>query len=219
MISTTPVPQDKDWFPLRQWMARHEQHLARIAEGPIELLFLGDSITEAWLTEGRNAWDHHFAKYQVANFGIGGDETEHLLWRLGHGEIEQVFPQVIVLLIGTNNIGNSGQSAAQTVEGVRAVVELLQDQSPDSKIILHAVFPRDPRPGTLFRKQVAEINAAIKPLADGERVQWLDMTDAFLKPDGTLPAATMPDALHLSAAAYDTWAEVLSPRVEALLGR
>ena len=97
-------------------------------------------------------------------------------------------------------------------------VHYLRERLPDAMLLLNAVFPRDEKPNTPFRKAIAEINSAVRPLADGTGVQWLDMTDLFLKPDGTLPAETMPDGLHLSAAAYDVWAEALAPRIAKHLG-
>lgn len=217
MLSTTPAPQNKDSIPLQLWLERHYLHLARLKEGPVELLFLGDSITQGWEGEGKGGWDRHFAKYKVANFGIGGDETSHVLWRLGHGEIDGISPKLIVLLIGTNNLGNSGQSANEIIAGIRAVVGLLRERLPSSKILLHAVLPRDAQPGTPFRKAIAEINANIHSLTVDPMISWLDMTDTFLAPDGTLPTATMPDGLHLSPAAYDAWAAKLAPMVAELM--
>src|SRR5687768_6223587 len=81
---------------------RHDMFLYRITQGDVGLLFLGDSITDGWPRSGEWSW-LKFAPYKPANFGIGGDRTEHLLWRITNGELDGIKPKVTVLMIGTNN--------------------------------------------------------------------------------------------------------------------
>lgn len=197
----------------------HEQYLERAARGEIDLLFLGDSITEGW-NEFHPSWKRHFSKRNAANFGIGGDRTQHVLWRLENGEIAGIQPRVVVLMIGTNNIGQN--SAEEIAEGVEAIVEKLKTGLPGTRILLLGVFPRgsaespdqtevepDPR--------VGQVNAIIKGLGDGERVTYLDIGAAFLNEDGKIPRDLMPDFLHLSRAGYWTWAEAMEPTLWELL--
>ena len=215
--ATTPAPQDQPWFPAADWIARHE---ALVAARParVDLLFVGDSITEGWLTDGRAAWDRAFAPLYPYNLGIGGDETAHVLWRLDHGAVDGLAPKLVVLLIGTNNLGNVGHTPQQTAAGVAAVVAKLRAKLPASPVLLLAVFPRDREAGDPYRLAVDDLNALIAPLADGRHVHWLDVGPLFVQPDGTIARSTMPDSLHLTPAAYQTWADAMRPTVERLMG-
>jgi lysophospholipase L1-like esterase len=210
--AATPAPREE-----RYWRQLHQAFLDRARQGAIDLLFLGDSITQGW---GDNAtWKRHYGPRHAANFGIGGDRTQHVLWRIQNGEIEGLAPKVAVLMIGTNNIGSD--SPEQIAEGVRAIVETLRAKLPDTKILLLGVFPRganrsrdqdaaepDPR--------VGQINALIAKLDDGKMVKYLDISEVFLK-DGNIPKAIMPDFLHLSSEGYRRWAEAMEPTLWSLM--
>jgi len=205
-------------MPTRDWLARHEQFVRRRDQGNIDLLFLGDSITEGWLGEGKATWDERYAPRRAANFGIGGDETQHVLWRITAGEeLEGLAPKLVVLMIGTNNLGNAGHSADDTAAGVETLVRTLREKLPGSRLLLLGVFPRDARPGTAFRRDIDAINSRIAKLADGRHVTFLDVGHVFTEPDGTITPETMPDFLHLSAAAYRTWSDAMEPTLAKLL--
>src|SRR6516162_10263289 len=138
--STEPAARKKDysWMSLADWNRRHEDHVKRIKEGNVDLLFVGDSITEGW---GNNAvWQKTYAPLKAANIGIGGDTTENVLWRLENGEVEGISPKVAVLLIGTNNFGLEGHAPDAVAKGVAAVVQALRKKLPSTKIILLAIF-------------------------------------------------------------------------------
>jgi beta-glucosidase len=216
MQSTTPVRQDKDWFPASEWLKFHDAFLARKAAGPIDLLFIGDSITQGWAAEGKEIWDLEYAPLHAANFGIGGDETQHVLWRILNGEIDNISPRVVILKIGTNNIGNSGHTAEQTIAGITKVVETLKAKLPNSRILLLGVFPRDPKPGTEFRQAITTINHAIAKLADDTHITFLDIGEHFLDADGRLPPELMPDYLHLSPEGYQVWADEIRGSLRGL---
>jgi beta-glucosidase len=217
MPTTTPAPQDAAWRPFAEWIDRHESFLRQRDAAPVDLLFVGDSITEGWLTDGRATWDREYGPRRPLNLGIGGDETQHVLWRLDHGEVDGLNPKAVVLLIGTNNLGNGGHTPEQTAAGVAAVVGRLRAKLPTARVLLLAVFPRGRTADDPLRQAVAALNPLIAPLADGTHVHWLDLTATFLRPDGVLPAATMPDYLHLSPAAYQAWADAMRPKLDALL--
>ncbi|HEX2861202.1 MAG TPA: GDSL-type esterase/lipase family protein, partial [Lacunisphaera sp.] len=120
----------------------HEKFLARGKSGPIGVLFLGDSITEGW-AKAPHIWEHYFGRYQPANFGIGGDQTQHVIWRIENGELDGISPKVVVLMLGTNNSGQ--HTGAQIAAADRKIVGLIRQKLPETKILLLAVFPRGPR--------------------------------------------------------------------------
>jgi beta-glucosidase len=189
----------------------HERHLARAKDGKIDLLFLGDSITQAW---GENPdWSRYYASRNAANFGIGGDRTQHLLWRLDHGALEGYSPRVVVILIGTNNIGNT--ELDDLSEGVKAVVARVRAKLPKSRILLLGVFPRGAREEGAVVPQpdprVAEINRRISEIADDRAVHYLDLSPAFLDGQNEIDRKLMPDLLHLSETGYAAWAEKMEP--------
>ncbi len=192
-------------------MRLHETFLDRAKRGGIDLLFLGDSITQGW--EQNATWERYYAPRKALNFGIGGDRTEHVLWRLANGELEGIKPKVVVLMIGTNNLGNK-ESAEDTIAGVKAVVAKLRDKMPETKILLLAVFPRTDRPLT---NEIKQVNEAISKLDGGKHVKYLDIGDKFLAPDGTLPKEVMPDALHPNEKGYQIWAEAMAPTLNEMM--
>jgi beta-glucosidase len=215
---TIPEPQNQDWFPEADWIKRHESLGRHNGTEQIDIVFLGDSISEGWLGEGKTVWDKHYAPRKAVTLGIGGDETQHILWRLDHGAVDELNPKVVILLIGTNNIGNSGHGAEPTGAGIKLIVEQLRAKLPNAAILLLGVFPRDAMPDTGWRKDIRQINSAISQLHDGKHIWYLDIGDSFLTPDGKIPPAIMPDALHLSTQGYEIWANAMEPLLSRLVG-
>ncbi len=121
------------------WMQQHEKFLDRGKKGPVDLLFLGDSITAGW-NGAREIWTRSYAPRQAANFGIGGDRTQHILWRLDNGEVDAIRPKVVVLMIGTNNVGSNPE--AEVADGVGAILDRLKAKLPATKVLLLGLFPR-----------------------------------------------------------------------------
>ncbi len=195
-------------------MKRHEGFIAVAKKGDVDVLFLGDSITDAW--RGQKAWKKYFEPLKAANFGIGGDRTEHVLWRISNGELEGIKPKVAVVMIGTNNSG--GNSADQIAAGIKAIVHKIEELSPHTKILLLGVFPRGAKAGTKIREKIADINKQISKLDDGKRVRYLDIGEKFTKEGGALTKDIMPDYLHLSPQGYQIWAEAIEPTVREMLG-
>jgi lysophospholipase L1-like esterase len=204
--ATTPTNRD---------VPRHKEFLALAAKGDIDVLFLGDSITQGW---GNNkVWKENYTPLKAANFGIGGDQTGHVLWRLTEGkELEGISPKVAVLMIGTNNTGRD--SAEQIAEGITLIVKTIHEKSPKTKVLLLGVFPRSPKADAANRKKIVEINKIISKLDDGgKKVKYLDISQKFLTEDGTLTKEIMPDFLHLSVKGYEIWAEAMNPTLKELL--
>jgi lysophospholipase L1-like esterase len=202
-----------------QFAAKHQSNLAVARQGDAELLLMGDSITDFWRnTEGAFAGkpvqDKHFSQWKVANFGIAGDTTQGVLYRLQNGEGTGFSPRAIMLMIGTNNTARN--SAAEIAEGIGAVVLKLQRSFPQAKILLLGVFPRG-RANDPVRAQIAEINRSISKLHDDQRVQYLDIGSRFLDADGNIPTDVMSDGLHPSTKGYEIWAQAVIDPITRLM--
>lgn len=219
--SVTPERLQESWA-VDWWLPRHEAKLAEIqahrdAGRRVDLVFLGDSITEGWEKEGRAAWAAHFARHNAVALGFGGDRTENLLWRLQHGELDGMAPKAIVMMIGTNNTGERLEDPALTVAGIRANLAEIRKRQPQAKVLLLALFPRDEKPDGLLRRHNAKINALLPALADGKQVFFLDIGKQLTHPDGTLSKDILPDWLHLSPQGYDIWARSLEGPLTSLM--
>jgi lysophospholipase L1-like esterase len=202
-----------------QFQTKHKANLAVAAQGDSELLFMGDSITDFWRNTdgqfaGKPVLDKYFGKWKVANFGIAGDTTQGVLYRLQNGEGKGFKPKAVMLMIGTNNTGRN--SAPEIAEGIGAVVLELQKDFPEARVLLLGVFPRG-RPGDPSRATISQINAIISKLHDGNRVHYLDIGAKFLDPAGNIPTDVMSDALHPSAKGYEIWAEAVIAPITALM--
>ena len=201
---------------------KHQEHLDRAKAGPVGILFLGDSITEQWKTVPE-LWEKEFGRYGAANFGIGGDQTQHVLWRIENGALEGIDPKVVVLMIGTNNSG--AHTGAQIAAANRKIVHEIQRRLPRAKILLLAIFPRGPRmargtaePWEQRMEAIRAANAELAKLDDGKAVRFLDIGPKFQSADGSIPAEIMPDQLHLSPKGYTLWAEAIRPLLLEMLG-
>ncbi|MEO6281728.1 GDSL-type esterase/lipase family protein [Roseateles sp.] len=212
-LAVTPEPLQEAWAT-EWWLPRHEAKLAEIkahrdAGRRVDLVFLGDSITEGWERNGEAVFAQHFAKYNAVALGFGGDRTENLLWRLQHGEMDGMAPKAVVMMIGTNNTGERLEDPAFTVAGIKRNLDEVRHRQPQARVLLLALFPRDEKPDGLMRRHNAKINALLPALADGKHVVFLDIGKALTDPDGTLSKDILPDWLHLSPQGYEIWARSL----------
>ena len=222
--SVVPAPKDnpKDPKTKEGFLKRHEGFLKdkeeALAKGNVDLLFVGDSITDGWRRgEQYKLFQERWGKLNPLNLGIGGDRTEHVLWRLDNGEVDGLKPKVTVLMIGTNNLGTK-QSPEDTIAGVKAVVAKLREKMPETKILLLAIFPRGNKADDPYRAQIKQVNDAIAKLDDGgAHVKYLDIGPKFLAPDGELTKEIMPDYLHPNAKGYEIWADAVEPSLDEML--
>jgi len=205
---------------------RHEGFLAIAKKGDIDILFMGDSITDGWRTGGKAVFEKHFAPLKTANFGIGGDKTQGILWRMENGELEGYTPKLMMLMIGTNNIGGvkkdgttTGNTPEEIAVGITLIVTKFRDKFPQAKVLLLGVFPRNAKADSAQRMAVNNINKIISKYDDGNYVRYLDLADKFLDKDGTLPKDIMPDALHPNLRGYEIWAEAVMPTILEMLGK
>jgi lysophospholipase L1-like esterase len=195
----------------------HERFVKQAQEGKAQLVFLGDSITAGWGGQ-KDLWAAAFGPYTPVNFGIGGDRTQHVLWRITNGELDVIKPKAVVLMIGTNNVGSN--SAEEIARGVTVIVETIREKQPQAKILLLAVFPRGDKPtGKLgaANEKLVQVNEIIAKLNDGEHIFFLDIGSKFPLTDGALSAEIMPDFLHLSPAGYKIWADAIGPKLAELM--
>lgn len=206
-----PIPRE-GW-----WMKRHEEKMEIVKKGGINLVFMGDSITHGWEGSGKELWAQLYAPRGAVNLGYSGDRTEHVLWRLDHGELDGITPKLCVMMIGTNNIGHGSSTPEQTVIGVKAILDKMEKLQPQMKVLLLAVFPRGADKSDRLRQAVDKINEGLPALADGKRVFYLDIGPKFLEGD-VLPREIMPDLLHPKAEGYKIWAEAIEPSIKKLMG-
>src|SRR5262249_6676478 len=109
-------------------------------------------------------WNENFFGWNAANFGWGGDTIQNMLWRIQNGELEGVHPKVIVLLAGTNNVGNSPASDAKVsaiAMGMKALLDAMREKAPGATIIVMGILPRNdgPRP-TAVMPSINDASAA-----------------------------------------------------------
>jgi lysophospholipase L1-like esterase len=217
-LSTTPTPRTEN----PGWMKIVERQAATAEPGRWDLVLIGDSITAGWQSGApAEIWAKHFPAYRTLNLGIAADKTENVLWRLAFpGTLDGYQPKLFILMIGTNNTGHrfGTETADDTAEGVRAILDILVTKAPGAKVLLLAIFPRGE---AIKRQRNDEVNRQIEKLADQKQVFWLDLSQHFLETDGTLSTRLFQDEkpypIHLDAAGYVAWAKAMQPKIEELI--
>lgn len=206
-----PVDRKDKW-----WQDRHAKVLEFAQDGNPQVMFIGDSITQGWEGAGKAEWEKRFAPMITINLGFSGDRTQHVIWRLTTGkEMEGYHLKAAMIMIGTNNSGSD--SAEHIAEGIENIVRIIRQKSPQTRILLLAVFPRGEKPDHPQRLKLIEVNKRISQLHDGHAVTYLDIGNKFLNKDGTLPKEIMPDFLHLSPKGYTIWADAVEGHLKAMV--
>ena len=194
---------------------------AKDAPGEYDIAFIGDSITEGWEKSGTNVWQKFYGSRKCIDLGVGGDRTEHVLWRFENGQLDGLKPKAAVLMIGTNNSNNDKDgkehySTAEILEGVQAIVKQLRTRLPETKLIVLGIFPR----GATFstqRGKLLQINQALAKLEDGKMIHYIDFGSQLIEADGSISKEVMPDKLHLSEKGYTIWAGAIEAKLKELL--
>jgi len=214
--SITPAPRtiEYPWMSIARWQAMFQEDLEVADAGNVDLLFVGDSITEGW---NEQVWKKSFGKWKTANFGIGGDHTGNVLWRLDNGHAGKLHPKLVVLTIGVNNFFHCQASPAQVFEGVQAVVAKLRALYPDSRILLNAVLPYEQSGQSPKRAEVQELNRLIAGLDDGKTIVYKDYGKRFLQANGDMSPTIMKDFLHPTPKGYQVWADAMLPDIRKLM--
>jgi len=200
--------------PRIDWLARFLTNRDKLKDGPYDLIFDGDSITDFWQTTGENVWQQHYGAIKAADFGIGGDEVKNVLWRLQNGELEGQDPKLIVLMIGTNNSNGWVEDPKEVADGIKLLLQEYETRCPDAHILLLGVFPRSAKPTDPLRIWTTKINAILSTYDDGNRVIYMDIGPKFLQPDGTINTDIMPDFVHPTAKGYGIWADAIQPVID-----
>lgn len=219
-VSVVPATRTEQWA-----VAREAELLRRAREsGPHDVVFVGDSITQAWEGPGAGTWKARIAPLNALNLGNSGDRTEHVLWRLQEAPLTRLNAKHVVLLIGTNNLGHGTSDAVETLAGVTTVAETLAKQCPGATIHILEIFPRGERINPM-RGDICQINQALRAMVAKEeaaagkagrpaRFTIQPLGDSFMRPDGTISKTMMPDFLHLTPDAYEMWADAIVPVVK-----
>jgi len=199
------------------WMERFEGMRERTAQGGINVVFLGDSITEGW---DQAIWAERYAPLDAVNYGIGGDQTSQLLYRIAHGLLDGITPRLVVLKIGVNNMWDPRSTVDQIADGIATVVAAIRAKLPNAQIVVIGILPHQASPDHELRAKTAAVNAISAGRSFGRNVQFLDIGDRFVEPDSTISSEIMPDYLHLSRRGYEIFAdaiqEVITPRMNEI---
>jgi beta-glucosidase len=223
----TAVAQDPNLVPW--WPARHQAVLKRIKKGHVDVIMLGDSITHKWERAGKKVWKEYYGKRNAVNLGFGGDRTQHVLWRIQHGEIEGINPKLAILMIGTNNTGREGSTAERIADGIKAIVCELRKKLPNTKILVLGIFPRgsvEQRKGETYYEtapyndqwaKIDRINKLTSRIADNKMIYYLNINKVFLNEKGEVTRKALPDLLHPGEKGFQLWAQAMEPTVKKLL--
>lgn len=206
----TPRQIDVPWMSTTDWRRRHEATLDAPHRERSRLLLVGDSIVEAWC--GTEHFKRTFGEHQPLNLGIGGDQTQHVLWRLAHGAIDGTRPRAVVLLVGVNNLGH-GQSPQQAVDGVTAIIRAIKQRLPQVPLTVLELFPAGATADDPLRRKIVRTNALLREVELPPGARLVDIGQRLLTPDGQIPPSVLYDALHPTTEAYTR----LSTALEAVL--
>jgi len=208
-VADKPIPRlgKEPWMISDAWETRHNGQMKSPGREQAKVIFLGDSITDAWRMSP--SYKEHFARYSPLNLGISGDYTQNLIWRIEHGTLDGLAPKAIVLMIGVNNLGG-GFSADQTASGVRAVLASIRKKLPDVPVLVLSILPASEKPEAALRKKIIETNQLIAKMG-GSGVVVHDIGQVLLEPDGTITKATLRDFLHPTESGYARLGDALDP--------
>lgn len=215
--NTAVVPEPR---PDPRSRARTDAVLQRAKDNPGEcdVVFIGDSITQGWEGAGKNVWNQFYGNRKCLNFGVGGDRTQHVLWRFEHGQLDGLKPKAAVVMIGTNNSNGHDNTEEEILEGVTAIVNQIRQRLPETKILLFGIFPRGKTFSTQ-RGKLLQINEALEKLDDGKTIFYMDIGSKLIEMDGSIATSMMRDALHPGERGYEIWAEAMEPKLKEWLAK
>lgn len=225
--NTAIVPTPKLEEDCYNWYDRHDKVLKIKDKIDPQIILIGNSITHFWGGEpslvwndgtprkpnGQKAWDYAFGDKRVLNLGFGWDRTQNVLWRLNHGEVDNLHPEYVVIHIGTNNTSDTPNARINTAdeicEGVAEVCKQVRSKMPYAKIILMSIFPREEKPDNPRRILINQANEKIKTFAEKHHITLIDLSSKMLDPNGILSSDICGDYTHPTEKGYMIWAEEL----------
>jgi beta-glucosidase len=222
-LSNDGLPKTCIAVPRGTWWPNHHKNMLKCEPKNMKVMFLGDSLTMMWRSQsgyegGTNVWNKFYKDLSAGNYGISGDKTENVLWRItDSNDLEGTNPKVVILLIGINNLLQKDSPEA-TAAGIKKIIWVLRKKLPESKILLLGVFPCWKNPKHPIRNKIKTVNKTISELGDNKNVWFLDIGDVFLEKDGSINKKILRDHLHLSEKGYQRWAEAMQPTLKKLLG-
>ena len=205
------VPDLRDGWWIERQEELNQRAKAASAWDQVDIVFVGDSITHSWEYGGSKVWDEFYGEKKCINLGISGDRTQHILWRLENGNLDGLKPKACVLMIGTNN--SNSDSGAEIADGIFAILRKLRSEQPQMRILLLNIFPRGANAEDKLRKINDRANQLIQIAGHDPMIEILDLSSAFLTPEGVLSEEIMPDLLHPNENGYRIWAEAMAPLV------
>ncbi len=225
-IHPVPSPEYRGasagWGEGKDWFSQHNEINQIGKSRQVDLVFLGNSITQSWGGEGRTVyspakelWDSLYAPRNGANFGISGDRTQHILWRIENGNFDNIAPKAVILTIGVNNYKSN--TAAEISSGIKLIVNNLKKKLPHSNIILIGPLPSGADESDPMRKKYLDVHKGIRNLGTQSRVTYLKISEPFIQSDGTMNYTYMrTDNVHLAPQGYYKWAEIIEPELKKI---
>lgn len=193
---TIPTPSE-DVQGDGRWISQHNRHVNETKEREPDVVWIGDSILSH--LQHRPMWNDLFEPLHSLNFGISGDCTQNVLWRIQNSALDNIKPKVVVVHVGTNNFGNSPEEIS---EGIVEIVHSVRARHPETYIVVVDLLPRGQHPNPL-RERNAAVNKLVRSKVAGmNRVEAVSADKGLVQPDGTISHHDMPDYLHLSEAGY-----------------
>ena len=202
------------WWANR-FLSRHMQ-IEKFKGKSVDVVLLGDSIVHFWEWKQPECWKRFTANRTALNLGYGGDRTQHVLWRIAHGELDGYEAKHVVLMIGTNNNSAKDTDPKNVASAIELIVSKIREKQPKAKIILHPIFPRGNSAQSVrhldARARNDKTNALLKQFVDRDgKIIWIDFNDKLVDATGWVPKTIMRDEIHPTAAGYDIWMEALAP--------
>ena len=228
-IPSTCIPVAKIENDCYDWDQRHAMILEQVEKNKYDIVFIGDSITHFWEGAsgpdyGSSVWKKYYGNRRVLNLGYGYDRTQNVLWRLDSGELAGQTPKIIITNIGTNQFSKTEKHPLDSPEdaaaGIIAVAGKLREMFPETCLVFMSVFPRGSESTSPFRELISSTNAIVrKHLERKKNTEVIDLTQAFLLPDGTIRRECFqPDMTHLAVPGYEIWAAAVEPLIRRALG-
>jgi beta-glucosidase len=208
--AVVPVPAGVQWLGEDVRLGAHRGHPA--------VIFLGDSILSRFADgPGADVWRREIAPLGAADFAIAGSTTQNTLWQIDHDLLHGLSPRVVVLLVGTNNLG-AGESPAEVAGGIAACLGAIQARQPHVRVLLLGILPRGDSSDAGMGALIGQTNTLLAGVAAQYHAAFLDAGPALLSPGGTISRTILGDSLHPTTEGYRILAGEIRSAVLALLG-